>query len=255
MELTELIKPIVVLLAGGIAGFINVMAGGGSLLTMPALIFLGLPPAVANGTNRIAILASNAVAVENFRRKDYFDWRTGLLLGVFAIAGALVGSNLAVELPPQVFTKILSVIMIAVLAATLFGNIKQKAKQLLSEEPVHRRWLCVAFFFVGIYGGFIQAGVGLIIIAVLSLVGRINLIKTNSIKVFIIMIYTVPALAVFIMNGKIHLLYGLLLAVGNSTGAYISSSMAVKRGEKLVRTVMAVAVTGMAIKLFLDSGL
>jgi hypothetical protein len=208
---------------------------------------------VANGTNRIAILAQNAVAVVNFQRKGYREWKPGLLLGISATAGALLGSNIAVELPPELFTRILSVIMLAVLAATLFGNVKQKARQIAEERLSNRGILAVAFFFVGIYGGFIQAGVGIIIIAVLSLIGRINLVRTNSIKVFVILIYTVPALAVFVLNGKVDLLYGLLLALGNSTGAYIGSSMAVKRGDRLIRIVMAVAVTGMAVKLFIDA--
>jgi hypothetical protein len=142
--------------------------------------------------------------------------------------------------------------MLVVLGLTLFGNIKQKARQIASEELSHKGWLVFAFFFVGIYGGFVQAGVGIIIIAVLGLVGGINLVRTNSMKVFIVMLYTVPALAIFILNGKVDLLYGLLLAAGNSTGAYIGSSAAVKRGDRLIRIVMAVAVTGMAIKLFLD---
>jgi len=254
MELAELVKPALVLAAGLAAGFINTLAGGGSLLTIPALIFLGLPPTVANGTNRIAILAQNIVAVGNFRKKGYFDWRAGLLLGATATAGALVGSNIAVELPPEVFTRILSVIMITVLAVTFLGNIKQKARHIASEELSRPGWLAAAFFFVGIYGGFVQAGVGIIIISVVSLVGRVNLVRTNSIKVFVIMLYTVPALTIFILNGKVNVLYGLLLALGTSAGAFIGSSAAAKKGDRLVRIVMAVAVTAMAVKLFLDAG-
>jgi hypothetical protein len=253
MEFAELIKPALVVLAGLAAGFINTMAGGGSLLTIPALIFLGLPSTVANGTNRIAILAQNTVAVANFRKKGYSNWKHGLILGATATAGALVGSNIAVELPPEVFTRILSIIMISVLIDTLFGNIKQKARQIASEELSNPGWVAFLFFFVGIYGGFIQAGVGFIVIAVLTLVGQVNLVRTNSIKMLVVFIYTVPALAVFILNGKVHLLYGLLLAVGNSVGAYIGSSVAVKKGDRLIRIVMAVAVTGMAVKLFLGA--
>jgi len=246
----SILKIFLILLAGSAAGFINVLAGGGSLLTIPALIFLGLPPATANGTNRIAILGQNVMAVSKFKKEGYFHWKTAILMSVPAIAGSIIGSSVAVDISGELFEKILSILMLVMLGVILFSNIKTKAKEMLNEEPQNKVLLFIAFFFVGLYGGFIQAGVGFIIIAVLSIIGQINLVRTNSIKVFIVGIYTIASLIVFYLNGNLNFLYGLILAVGNSTGAYVGSHFAVKKGDKWIRVILSIAIVSMAVKLF-----
>lgn len=246
MEIGEILKYTLVLLAGVSAGFFNVIAGGGSLITVPTMIFLGLPPAMANGTNRIAILSQNITSVSRFKKKGYFDPKIGLILGLFASVGAFIGSNIAVDLPAEVFNKILSAVMILVLVLTLLGKKKEGTKERIEKIPL----LALAFFFVGIYGGFIQAGVGVIIIAVFSLVSGTTLVRTNSMKVFIVMIYTIPSLVVFILNGQIQWTTGIVLAVGNSTGAWIGTNFSVSKGDKWIKIILTVTVSAMAVKLF-----
>jgi hypothetical protein len=107
----------------------------------------------------------------------------------------------------------------------------------------------IIFFFIGIYGGFVQAGVGIIIIAALSLIMGISLFKINSIKVFIIAIYVISSLLGFIYNGKVNWMLGFILAVGNAFGAWIDSNLAVSKGEKLIKTVLTIAVIIMALNL------
>lgn len=246
MELSEILKYILVLAAGLVAGFFNVVAGGGSLITVPTMIFLGLPPAMANGTNRIAILSQNITSVQRFKKKGYFSPKTGLILGLVASAGALLGSNLAVDLPGEVFNKILSAVMILVLVLTLFGKKKEGTKETIENVPL----LALAFFFVGIYGGFIQAGVGFIILAVFSIISGTTLVRTNSMKVFIIMIYTIPSLIVFIINGQVQWSTGIVLAVGNSAGAWIGTNFSVNKGDKWIKIILTLTVSAMAVKLF-----
>lgn len=246
MDQTLILKYVLVLAAGTAAGFFNVAAGGGSLITVPVLIFLGLPPAMANGTNRIAILSQNITSVSRFRKKGYFSPKVGLILGATASLGAFVGSSIAVDLPGEIFNKILSVVMILVLIFTLLGKKKEGESDTIKNIPV----LAVVFFFVGIYGGFIQAGVGFIIIALFSLISGTTLVRTNSVKVFIVMIYTIPSLIVFIINGQIDWISGLVLAVGNSLGAIIGTNVSVSKGDKWIRLILTVTVTAMAIKLF-----
>jgi hypothetical protein len=245
------LKVVVILCAGTAAGFINTLAGGGSLLTIPALIFLGLPSAVANGTNRIAILVQNIVATTNFKRKGFFDYKFSLKLSIPAVIGSIVGSNIAVTLPDYIFNKVLGVVMILVLFLIIY-NPKKKLGASVEKLSSKREIIAmIAFFFVGVYGGFIQAGVGFIFIVTLSLLTGLSLVRINSIKVFIIAIYTISSLGVFVMNGKINWIVGLTLAIGNSLGAYLGSNFAVAKGDKWIRIILVIVVLIMALKLLL----
>lgn len=245
----SLTKIILILLAGTGAGFLNTVAGGGSLITIPTLIFMGLPSAVANGTNRIALMVQNIVAISNFKRKGFFDFKFGLMLAGPAIVGSIVGSSLAVDLPDAIFNKVLAGVMVIVLALIVFKpqkKLQTGPKELTTKNKIVAM---LAFFFVGVYGGFIQAGVGIIIIATLTLVTGMNLVRINSIKVFVVALYMVSSLAVFIINGKVNWLLGLTLAVGNAIGAWLGSTFAVEKGDKWIKIVLVVAVLTMAAKL------
>ncbi len=243
----------IILLVGICAGFLNTLAGGGSLLTMPALIFMGLPSSVANGTNRVALLFQNATATANFKRKGYFDWRLVLMLAIPAVFGAALGSSLAVEIPDQVFNRMLAGVMIMVLMLILFKP-KAKQRELISPMTYRKKLAATtAFFFVGLYGGIVQAGVGFIIIASLTWITGYDLVKINSVKVFIVAIYIFFSLVVFAANGKVDLILGLTLAAGNSMGAWIGSNFAVKNGDRWIKIILTFAVVAMAIKLVFTS--
>lgn len=243
---------LLILIAGTVAGFLNTVAGGGSLITLPILIFMGLPSATANGTNRIALLFQNISATMGFKRRGYFYPTLAVWLGIPAVIGAFVGSRIAVSLPDVLFNRILSIVMIVVLTLILTRPEKRFLKQTgASELTGTRRWVAVGvFFLVGIYGGFIQAGVGFILIVSLSLLTGLPLVNVNAIKVAIVAIYTAMALAVFVLNGNVEWGLGLLLAVGNSFGAYLGSVFAVKKGDRYIRMIITVSVIVMAGKLW-----
>lgn len=246
----SIFKILLILLTGTAAGFLNTIAGGGSLISMPILIFLGLPSAVANGTNRIALMFQNIVAITNFRNKGFFDLKFSLLLGVPAIFGSIIGSKIAVNLPDAIFNKILAVVMLIVLALIIF-NPKKHLNASIEMLSSNRKILAmIAFFFVGFYGGFIQAGVGFIIIVTLTLITGLSLVKINSLKVFVIAMYMLSSLLVFIFNGKVNWTLGLTLAIGNGLGAYLGSNFAVAKGDKWIRIILVIAVLAMAAKLF-----
>lgn len=235
---------------GVFAGFLNTVAGGGSLLTLPVLIFLGLPSATANGTNRIAVFVQNASGIMGFRRKGVSDFGYSALLTLPALVGAWIGAQIAVEMNDVIFKRILSGIMIAVLFATLFSPTK-KLQGGTEHLSLFRKIIgMIVFFFIGIYGGFIQAGVGFIVIAALTLTNGFDLVRTNAIKVFVIFFYTIIALIVFIKSGNVNWYLGLTLAVGNATGAWIGSQWAVAKGDKWIRVVLVVTVLAFAIRLF-----
>jgi uncharacterized protein len=240
-----------ILAAGILAGFLNTLGGGGSLLSLPVLIFLGLPPAVANGTNRIALIVQNLVGVTNFRRKGFFYPKLSFILGVPAILGSIIGARVAVSISGEVFERILAVVMIVVLILILTRPEKKFIKEMDSENLGTFRLIVamIAFFGVGLYGGFIQAGVGFIIIVALTLITGMSLVKVNSLKVFIILIYTISSLLVFLINGKVDFILGFTLAIGNAIGAYIGSNFAVNKGERWIRIFLIITILAMSVEL------
>ncbi|MBN1435266.1 sulfite exporter TauE/SafE family protein [Candidatus Fermentibacterales bacterium] len=248
-----LYQALLLFLAGVGAGFVNVSAGGGSLLTLPALIFLGLPTAVANGTNRLAILIQCGVSTGTFRRLGHDGLKLGLRLSVTAIAGAVLGSLVAVDTPDAVFRVVLSLVMVLALIVIL---VRRKGKagcppdQPGAQTGVgHPRLQLLLFFLIGLYGGFIQAGVGYLQIFALYIVGGLSLVRTNCVKIMVTGIYLIPSLAVFIADGKIAWLPALVLALGAGTGGWLGTTFAVRKGEVWIKAVLALAVLAMAGRL------
>lgn len=243
----DIFKILITFTAGVIAGIVNVSAGGGSLLTLPALIFLGLPTAVANGTNRIGILCQNIVAAGNFRRHGFRDFRLAIKLGIPAAIGAVIGSMIAVDITDKLFKAILSGVMI--LAIIVILSRRTTPKNPASKKLKHPNLQYLMFFFIGFYGGFIQAGVGYLLIFSMFTVGGLSLLRTNNIKLIVTGIYLIPSLVVFAANDKIAWLPALILASGSSLGGWLGTTFAVKKGEKWIRIILTIAVVAMAGRL------
>jgi hypothetical protein len=250
MEWTD---ALIVIAAGFGAGFINTVAGGGSLITLPVLIFMGLPPATANASNRVAIFAQNVFGVLGFRSKGITVFPFSLWLSISAVLGAILGARIAIDIEGDIFNKILAVVMIIVVFFTIFKP-KQQGAELVERMGKKHTIISVLFFFlVGVWGGFIQAGVGFLIIAVLTSVNRLSLVKSNSVKVFVVLIYTLSALAVFILEDQINWLFGLVLAVGNATGGWVASRWSVEKGDKWIKVILVITVVALAVRLWFFS--
>jgi len=241
---------LLLIIVGFFAGVINTMAGGGSLLTLPMLIFLGLPSGVANGTNRIAIILQNIMGTAGFRSKGINTFPFSNYLGFFAFFGALIGAQIAVDIDDGLFNRILAIIMIAIVLLILFKP-TFKLEDVAERTTGKYLWIsCVVFFFIGIYGGFLNAGVGFIMILFFNYVNKLSLVKSNATKIAVALIYISGSLVMFAINGLVNWKYGLILAIGNMAGAWFSSRYAVKKGDKFVKKFLVVAIIGMAIKLW-----
>jgi len=227
-----------VVMAGFAAGFVNTLAGSGSLITLPLLIFMGLPATVANGTNRVAILAQNIVAVSSFRRQNVLDWRNGLALAGPAALGAFLGARIAVSLDNLMLERVIGALMV-----TMIGVILARPRRWLQTYPAERHphstpVSLLTFFAIGVYGGFIQAGVGIFLLAGLVMSAQYDLLRGNAVKVLIVLCFTIVALPVFVANGQVNWGVGLTLAVGNASGAWVAARTAVARGTAFVRWVL-----------------
>ena len=242
---------LLVLSVGSISGFLNTVAGGGSLITLPILItVIGLPSNIANATNRVAIVFQNLSAVKGFHNKGISAYPYSLYLGIAAVPGAILGAMLAIDIRTELFNKLLAIVMVAIVLTTIFQRktkVTNKLEQLNFKEQLIG---VIIFFFVGIYGGFLQAGVGFLIITILTTLNNFSLVKTNSAKVFTVMIYTLAAVIIFAIKGKINWTYGLTLAAGNTIGAWIASHWSVDKGDIWVKRFITVTVIALAIKLW-----
>ncbi len=239
---------ILILFAIGIfAGFLNVTAGGGSTLTLPALIFLGLDSALANGTNRVAIFIQNISAVYSFKKEKYQQFDISLKLSLFTLPGSILGAILAVNLNDALFQKILGIIMVGIIISMIIPQ-----KKIIDSQHDNKKIPASAYFAmvgIGFYGGFIQVGVGFILMAALQRLMKLDLVYVNMHKVFIVLVYTVPALLIFILTKNVNWGLGIALAAGNAIGGWWAAKFSVKKGEKLIRNVLIVAVLIMATKL------
>lgn len=235
--------------AGFAAGFINTLAGSGSLITLPLLIFIGLPATVANATNRVGVLLQNVVSTGSFHQQKVLDWKYGLMLSAPAVVGSYIGALIAVDLNEDLMRRAIGVVMVVMLFVILF-----KPDRWLKGRPEGARRYpnlleILIFFGLGVYGGFIQAGVGVFILSGLVLASGYDLVRANAIKVLIILMVTAMAMAVFAANSLVNWGMGLLLAAGNMIGALVASRLAVKSGARFIRWLLIAVVVVSSLDL------
>lgn len=228
--------------AGFLAGFINTLAGSGSLITLPMLIFMGLPANVANGTNRVAILLQNIAGVSRFRQSGVLDLRGAVMLSLPAILGSIVGARIAVGVDELVLRRVIGVIMLVMLFVILVRPQRWLQGTLERLEGFPNWKQLATFFAIGVYGGFIQAGVGIFLLAGLVLGVGYDLVRANAVKVSIALLFTISALGVFISSNQVNWTAGLILAVGNMLGAWFAAKVAVERGAVWVHRLLIVVV-------------
>ena len=250
MYLNEPIDFLILVFVGLMAGAINTLGGGGSLLTLPALIFLGLPPSIANASNRIGILFSSVSATTGYASKGVMNFPFNIYLGFSALFGSLLGAKIAIEIDGQLFNKILSILMIIVLLLIVFRPSNTQNNFVEKLQGKHLVVSIFIFFLIGIYGGFINAGIGIIIMFFLNSFNNLSLVKSNATKVSVVSIYTFAAVLFFAYNNKIDWEAGFVLATGTSVGAWLASRWSVLKGDKTIKIFLIICVSVMSIKLW-----
>ena len=235
-------------LVGAAAAWLNVVAGGGSFLTLSLLILMGMPPGVANGTNRVGILAQNAWAVRRFAGRGAIDWGLGARASLPAIAGAVAGAGLALAVGDEAFRRLLALLMVAMALASFLSPAPDPA---LRQGRVEGPWFRLGFFVVGIYGGFVQAGVGFLILAVTTFAG-LDLVRGNALKMLVALAFTPLALLLFAAGGRVEWAPGLALAAGSLVGADLGVRFAIGRSQRTLQLVVDVALVAFALRLWFE---
>jgi uncharacterized membrane protein YfcA len=237
-------------LVGLVASTLNTIAGGGSFLTLPILMFMGLPAGTANATNRMGVLMQNVGAVWGFHRHGVLDWRWALGAGLPTAVGSALGAWLALGVGDREFKRILAFLMMAICLWTIADGRRADARS--AGALAARPWLVKAgFFLVGIYGGFIQAGVGFLVLALTTLAG-FDLVRGNAIKVVAVLLQTLVALAVFMTAGQVRWPEGACLALGGLLGSLVGVRLTVLKGHGWLRTVVTATMVLFAIRLLFE---
>lgn len=234
---------------GLVTGFINTLAGSGSLISLPILMFLGLPADVANGTNRVGILFQSIVASTEFKKQKVFEWNEATFLTIPVILGAIPGALIATNIPKEFLNYAIGFLLLFMFFVILYKPeqwIKGKAGQTNARPGILQ---FIIYFLIGVYGGFIQAGVGFFLLAGLVLGSGFDLLKANAFKVLITAAFTVIALPVFMWYNQVDYTLGFVLAIGSMTGAWLATKLALKKGSQFLRIFLLIIIFGSAIKL------
>jgi len=235
---------------GVVSGFINTLAGGGSMLTLPILMIFGMPADIANGTNRLAVLAQSATGAFEFNRAGRLDRNAWARVLVPTILGAAIGA-IAASVMPVVYLKPVLLCVMMTMAALMLIN--PAFMQPGEDQTVNQGGLgLVALFGAGLYGGFIQAGVGFILLAALSGVMQYDLVRGNALKNLCTGIFSLVALVVFAWQEQVHWMWGLALAAGSAVGAYLSVKVTLTLSARVLKTILFIMVSLSCVAAFLE---
>ncbi|MBP9975343.1 MAG: sulfite exporter TauE/SafE family protein [Synergistaceae bacterium] len=250
MEMNTAFTLLLTMLTGLVAGFLNVTAGGGTILTLPILNFIGLDLGVANATNRVSILFQNLSAIRHYHQNGKIDWREAATYIFPAIAGAILGTLSAVYMPPRVF-RIIAAISIFSMGILLVA--KPKMWDAPQGEPLSLPKRIAALFLVGIYGGFLQAGVGFLLIWAISGGCKKNLREANVLKITIVAFYTMASLALFASFGMVNWTAAFALALGSVIGGNAGARFNLKANDRVIRWILTGVVLISSIKMMIDA--
>lgn len=255
-DFKELLPYLLLFVGSIIAGVMNTVGGGGSVITLPLMILTGIPANIANATNRVGVIAQNSMAIWQFRRGGVRDGGLSWRLVLIGVPGCVLGAIVAARVPARHFDLILAVLMLGLLPLFLAKPKPRLVEEGAAEDswsslsPVRKASLLVAFLFLGFYAGFLQAGVGILILVALGAVMRIDLIRANMIKLVFILIQQILAFAIFLREDiAIHWRAAGVLLVGQTIGAYMGSWVALKKGEVWMNRIIVVSLVLTSAKL------
>lgn len=238
---------------GFVAGIINTLAGGGSNLSLPTLMMTGMPADVANATNRVAVFLQSLVGIKTYQKYDKLDTKNIIPILIPSLLGGVLGSILVVFLPVSLLKPLLLIAMVGLALLMLISPqaiYSPEGSEALDVNKSLAGWL--GLFFAGVYGGFVQAGVGFILIAVLAGSLQYDLVKANALKLVCTLIFTSVALSVFIWNDLVLWLPGLVLAIGNMIGAFIAVKISLNISQKTLKWFLFIMTVVVCIAAILS---
>jgi len=253
--MNDLTANLLILLAGFLSSAIDTLAGSGSAVSLPILVFLGMPANIANATNRMGLLAGSVAAILTFQRAKALDWPVGIILCAPVILGTAVGAEIASLLNAKEIGWVIFA-AIAVTFIVLVSNPKQLLKEHSAEKPSVNRWKLLVFFAIGVEAGFITIDSSAYLLFALVLLVGYNLVKANAVKSLLHFCVSLTSLLVFAGNHEVDWHRGLYLALGSVAGAWVGGLLAMRPWVKVwIFRLLLVIIAVELIKLSHEHGL
>ena len=225
-----------------LAGFVDAVAGGGGLISLPAFLIAGLPVHNAIATNKLASSMGTTVATISFARRGYIIWRQSAFFIPCALLGSALGANLALMIGSETFT----ILMLVILPVTAFYVLRAKPLDEPREPYPFGKTIAIGMaiaFGIGLYDGFYGPGTGTFLLLLLTAVAHLRLTNANGVTKTINLSTNLAALVVFIVNGKVIFALGLVAGLFNIAGNYIGAHRFESNGSKIVRPMMIVVLS------------
>lgn len=225
----------ILIIAGFLVGFINTLAGSGTVITYSLFMGMGMPANITNGTIRLGVILQTLAATFNFKRQGILDYKRGLQLSIPVALGSILGAQSAASLDPKIFEKLLAIIMLSMIFF-LFRSPEKWIHGQVEKQELKVNWKqWILFIAIGFYGGFTHIGVGIFLLAGLVLSAGYDLVRGNAIKILAVLVYSPLALIVFMVNNQVDYRIGLISAIGNVIGGILASNVAVTWGAGFIR--------------------
>lgn len=247
----EILSLFILFIISIFTGIYGTLIGGGALLMIPLLIFFGLSPQAAIGTSKFRSIGSTAVGTYNFAKHRLIDYKVGLMMAISLVIGTAIGSSIVINLNENLVKKLIAIFTLGVLIVILVRkNIGMKEKKI---KITLKSWILasILIFFIGIYAGFFGGGYGTIMSYILLFIFGQTFLKSAGTRKIPGIVSDIVAFAIFFINGFFHLIYGIIILIGSSIGAFIGSHYALKIGNEWIRRGFILVVFIMAIKLLI----
>ncbi len=234
-----------------LGGFVDAIAGGGGLISLPAYMIAGFPPHFAIGTNKLSAGMGTLVSTYRFGRSGNIPWKSAIPCVVMAVFGSAAGARLALLVDADVF-KIIMLVIIPVTAYYVFKtkNLDVEREPLNPGNTIFRA--CLAALVIGVYDGFYGPGTGTFLILLLTSFARFTLGNANGTAKAINLTTNITSLVVYLMNAKVLIPLGLVAGVFGIVGNYIGVSFFNEKGSKAVKPIMIVVLTLFFIKILTE---
>lgn len=235
----------------GLAGFVDAVAGGGGLISLPAYMIAGLPVQYAIGTNKLSAVMGATIATGKYAKNGFIPWLPALACVPMALGGSYVGAHLALLVSDYYFKRLMLVI-VPVTAVYILRN-----KTITAKGDALPMWktICIGAmvaFVIGMYDGFYGPGTGVFLILLLTSLAHMPLREANGLSKIINWATNVSAVAVYLVNGRALMALGLTAGVFNMVGSYLGAQLFEKKGSQSVRPLMLAVLVIFYIKVLLE---
>lgn len=243
----NLLNGILLFGAALIAGVMNAVAGGGSFIAFPTLLFTGVPPVPANATNTVALWTGLVCSGGAFRRHIDVPWRVMGALTIASLGGGILGALLLLHTPARTFMRVLPWLMLAATLLFIFGRrlVRPRHTEVVHNTTLAALLLATGFqFLVAIYGGYFGGGMGIVILAMLTAFGMADIHRMNALKIVLSTATNGVAVAIFVASHAVYWRQAPVMIVGAALGGYFGAHYSLRLPQKLVRGfVIAVGVS------------